>query len=114
MMGQRQFETKLYYQLSLDRLVPPDHLLRRLAAAVDFSFVRSLCQPFYSHTRQPSVDPGVIFKMRSWDTSTESPPKGGLRRRLVCIWLTAGSWATTATGDAGPQRSLQGARQAGQ
>jgi Transposase domain (DUF772) len=63
MMGQRQFETKLYYQLSLDRLVPQDHLLRRLAAAVDFSFVRSLCRPFYSHTGQPSVDPVVIFKM---------------------------------------------------
>jgi transposase len=63
MMGQRQFETKLYYQLSLDRLVPEDHLLRRIAAAVDFAFVRPLCRPFYSHTGQPSVDPVVIFKM---------------------------------------------------
>jgi transposase len=63
MMGQRQFEPKLYYQLSLDRLVPRDHLLRRLAAAVDFSLVRSFCRPFYSHTGQPSVDPVVIFKM---------------------------------------------------
>jgi transposase len=62
MMGQRQFETKLYYQLSLDRLVPPDHLLRRLAAAVDFSFVRSLGRPFYSHTGQPSVDPVRHFQ----------------------------------------------------
>jgi transposase len=63
MMGEQQFETKLYYQLSLDRLVPEDHLLRRIAAAVDFSFVRPLCRPFYSHTGQPSVDPVVIFKM---------------------------------------------------
>lgn len=63
MMGQRDFEAKLYYQLSLDRLVPQDHLLRRIAAAVDFSFVRPLCRPFYSHTGQPSVDPVVIFKM---------------------------------------------------
>jgi transposase len=63
MMGQRQFVTKLYYQLSLDRLVPEDHLLRRIAKAVDFSFVRPLCRPFYSHTGQPSVDPVVIFKM---------------------------------------------------
>jgi transposase len=63
MMGQRDFETKLYYQLSLDALVPQDHLLRRIAEAVDFSFVRPLCRPFYSHTGQPSVDPVVIFKM---------------------------------------------------
>jgi transposase len=63
MMGQRNFETKLYYQLSLDQLVPQDHLLRRIAEAVDFSFVRPLCRPYYSHTGQPSVDPVVIFKM---------------------------------------------------
>lgn len=63
MMGQREFETKLYYQLSLDRLVPEDHLLRRIATAVDLSFVRPICRPFYSHTGQPSVDPIVIFKM---------------------------------------------------
>ena len=63
MLGQRRFVTKLFYQLSLDQLVPQDHLLRQIAAAVDFSFVRPLCRPFYSHTGQPSVDPVVLFKM---------------------------------------------------
>jgi transposase len=63
MMGQREFQSKLYYQLSLDRLVPCDHLLRRIAEGVDFSFVRPLCRPYYSHTGQPSIDPVVIFKM---------------------------------------------------
>ena len=63
MMGERKFETKLYYNLSLDQLVPQDYLLRRIAAAVDFSFVRGLCRPFYSHTGKPSVDPVVLFKM---------------------------------------------------
>src|SRR5712691_5686174 len=63
MMGARKFETKLYYNLSLDRLVPRDYLLRQIADVVDFSFVRSLCRPFYSHTGQPSVDPVVLFKM---------------------------------------------------
>ncbi len=63
MMGQRRFESKLYYNLSLDQLVPQDHLLREIAARVDFSFVRLLCRPFYSHTGKPSVDPVVLFKM---------------------------------------------------
>ncbi len=63
MMGEREFGTKLYCQLSLDGLVPQDHLLRRIARAVDFAFVRRLCRPFYSHTGQPSVDPVVIFKI---------------------------------------------------
>src|SRR3990172_8674377 len=63
MMGKRDFETKLYYNISLDRLMPQDHLLRQIAGAVDFSFVRPLCRPYYSHTGQPSVDPVVLFKM---------------------------------------------------
>ncbi len=63
MMGGRRFAQKLSYQLSLDRLVPPGHLLRRIAETVDFSFVRPLCRPFYSHTGQPSVEPVVLFKM---------------------------------------------------
>ena len=62
MMGNHQFAPKLYYQLSLDRLVPQDHLLRQISAAIDFSFVYPLARPYYSHTGQPSVDPIVLFK----------------------------------------------------
>ena len=64
MMNQQpRFETKWYYGLFLDRLVPDDHLLRLISNAVDFSFIRPLCRPFYSHTGRPSVDPVVLFKM---------------------------------------------------
>ncbi len=62
MMGKRKFAPKLYYQLSLDHLVPKDHLLRRMAEAIDFSFIYPLARPHYSYTGQPSVDPVVIFK----------------------------------------------------
>jgi transposase len=63
MMGQRQFVPKLFYQFSLDSLVPETHLLKRIAAAVDFSFIRPLCRRDYSTTGQPSIDPVVLFKM---------------------------------------------------
>jgi transposase len=62
MTGRRQFAPKLYYQLSLDQLVPRSHLLRQIAEAIDFSFIYSLARPYYSHTGQPSVDPVVLFK----------------------------------------------------
>ena len=82
MLGQRDFDTKLYYyHLSLDRLVPEDHLLRRIAATVDFSFVRPLCRPYYSHTGQPSVDPVVIFKMMLIGYLYGIPPSGAWPRR---------------------------------
>ncbi|HEY9286854.1 MAG TPA: IS1182 family transposase [Candidatus Dormibacteraeota bacterium] len=63
MMGTKTVEPKLYLSFSLDGAVPRDHILRRLAAAVDFSFVAGLVRKFYSHTGQPSVDPVVIFKL---------------------------------------------------
>ena len=62
MMGQHQFTPKLYYELSLDRLVPRDHLLRQLSGAIDFSFVYPIARPYYSYTGQPSIDPIVLFK----------------------------------------------------
>jgi transposase len=62
MMGKRVFAPKLYYQLSLDQLVPQNHILRQIATAVDFSFVYPLAKSHYSYTGQPSVDPVVIFK----------------------------------------------------
>lgn len=63
MMGRKALIGKLYYQFSLEERVPEDHLLRRVASAVDFSFVRRMTERFYSHTGQPSIDPIIIFKM---------------------------------------------------
>src|SRR3989475_7883518 len=63
MMGQKAVEPKLYLSFSLDAAVPANHLVRRLAAAVNFSFVRGLVSRHYSHTGQPSVDPVVLFKL---------------------------------------------------
>ena len=59
MMGIHPFQVKVYYQLSLDDLVPKSHLLRRIADVIDFSFVYRLARPFYSHSGQPSIDPVV-------------------------------------------------------
>ena len=63
MMGQKDFAPKLFHSLSLSKLVPEGHLVRRLEEVFDLCFVRKLCAPFYSHTGQPSVDPVVVFKM---------------------------------------------------
>ena len=62
MMGKHRFTPKLYYELSLDRLVPEDHLLREISQAIDFSFIYPLARSYYSHTGQPSVDPIILFK----------------------------------------------------
>jgi hypothetical protein len=43
---------------SLDERISEDHLLRSVAKAVDFSFVRDLVRHTYSDTGAASVDPG--------------------------------------------------------
>jgi transposase len=63
MMGRKALAGKLFYQVSLEELVPAGHLVRRIAEAVDFGVARRLTTRFYSHTGQPSVDPIVLFKM---------------------------------------------------
>jgi transposase len=63
MMGQKIFTPKRLYAFNLEDRVPLDHLLRQVAAIVDFSFVRRLTARFYSHTGKPSIDPVVLFKM---------------------------------------------------
>jgi hypothetical protein len=45
MMGRHPFAVKIYYQLSLDDLVPKRHLLRRVTEASDFSFIYQLARP---------------------------------------------------------------------
>jgi transposase len=50
--------------LSLEDLVPEDHLYRRLEAPLDLSFVRRLVAPLYAKGGRPSVDPVVFFKLQ--------------------------------------------------
>jgi transposase len=63
MMGSKTFTPKGVYHLNLEERIPADHLLRRVAAVVDWSFVRRQTARFYSHTGKPSVDPVVLVKL---------------------------------------------------
>ncbi|MGC7931773.1 IS5/IS1182 family transposase, partial [Lysinibacillus sp. VIII_CA] len=49
--------------LTIDPLVPNDHLVRKLEAAIDFSFIYPLVEQLYSPNGRPSIDPVVLFKM---------------------------------------------------
>ena len=48
----------------IDELVPKEHLLRKIDAAVDFERVYEMVEPLYSEDNgRPSIDPVVLFKM---------------------------------------------------
>lgn len=50
--------------VSIDELVPGDHLLRKIERAVDFSFIRERVESLYcADNGRPAIDPVVLFKM---------------------------------------------------
>jgi transposase len=64
MMGARiGSQDRLFYEFDLEDVVPRDHLLRRIDAALDLSWLRAKLAPYYSHTGCPSVDPELMIRM---------------------------------------------------
>ena len=50
--------------ISIEELVPKDHLLRKIDSAIDFNFIYEKVEELYSSTTgRPSIDPVVLFKM---------------------------------------------------
>ncbi|WP_202078814.1 IS1182 family transposase [Caldalkalibacillus salinus] len=60
-------ENNLRHQLqvvTLDDLVPMDHLVRKIDQAIDFSFIYDLVEQYYSpNNGRPSIDPVVLIKI---------------------------------------------------
>src|ERR1041384_5143922 len=64
MMGHRQVEqAALFYEFSLERHVPTDHLLRSIDRFVELGEVRRELAPFSSNLGRPSVDPELMIRM---------------------------------------------------
>ena len=64
MIGERQVDqVALFYEFSLERHVPADHILRSIDRFVDLSDVRGHLAPFYSTTGRPSVAPELLIRM---------------------------------------------------
>jgi len=64
MMGQAVGrQDRLFYEFNLDERIPTNHLLRRIDAVLDLSWLRPELSPFYSHTGCPSIDPELMIRM---------------------------------------------------
>jgi transposase len=64
MMGEQLGrQDRLFYEFCLGDRVPGDHLLRRIDAVLDLSWLRTELAPYYSHTGCPSVDPELMIRM---------------------------------------------------
>jgi len=64
MMGHRQVEqATLFYEFSLERHIPTDHVLRSIDRFVELGELRRALAPFYSAMGRPSVDPELMIRM---------------------------------------------------
>src|SRR6516162_5563965 len=64
MMGERQVQQDaLFYEFSLERHVPTEHLLRSIDRFVELEGVRRELAPFYSEGGRPSIDPELMIRM---------------------------------------------------
>ena len=63
MQGRKTFEPKIFYELSLEGLVPQDDFYRKISQEVPFSFLYKSTSHYYGRCGQDSIDPVVFFKI---------------------------------------------------
>jgi transposase len=83
--------TLFSYHLDLESRVSPDHLLRRIAAALDLSFVLPAVRHCYGRSGHVSLDPRVIVKMLLllflYDVPSERELLEQIGVRLDFLWF---------------------------
>ncbi|MCA4793263.1 IS1182 family transposase [Myroides odoratimimus] len=63
MQGRKEFTPQLFYELSLDSLVPIDNYYRSVNQVLDLHFLYQSTQKYYGTQGQESIDPVVFFKI---------------------------------------------------
>ncbi len=64
MMGRlNRDQDQLFYSFNLDDAVPSDHLVRKIAAVLDLSWVHTELAGHYSNLGRPSIDPELMLRM---------------------------------------------------
>jgi transposase len=89
MLSRNSSKPALFQMVEMDRLVPSDHLLRKIDAVLDLSFVPDVVAECYSATRgRPSIDPelavrmmllGVLYDLSDRELCTEMQMHAGMR-----------------------------------
>jgi transposase len=49
--------------ISIDELVPQDHLVRKIDQAISFDFIYPIVESTYSTLGRPSIDPVILIKL---------------------------------------------------
>ena len=80
------------HMISIDDLVPQDHILRKIDTAIDFDFIYDEVEGMYSDFNggRPGIDPVSLFKIVMVQYLSAYAPCGRLSKKLKQIMRTAG------------------------
>ena len=64
MMGRlKSDQGQLFYEFRLGDVIPEDHLVRKIDASLDLTWLRGELAPHYSPMGRPSIDPVLMIRM---------------------------------------------------
>ncbi len=62
-MTRQKYKNDCIILSTIEDLVPKDHLVRKIDAGIDFTFIEELVKDLYSIAGRPSIPPIVLFKL---------------------------------------------------
>jgi transposase len=63
MLGNKDYQEKLFLSFSLSQRIPEDNFYRCLKQVLDLRFIRNMARPYYGTEGQKSIDPTVFFRL---------------------------------------------------
>ncbi|UWX68263.1 transposase [Empedobacter stercoris] len=85
MQGRKEFTPQLFYELSLERLVPPDNFYRRVNQALDLHFLYKSTQKYYGTQGQESIQKPLYDKMHEKLTQNKAYHRRLVKRRSATV-----------------------------
>ena len=85
MQGRKEFTPQLFYELSLERLVPPDNFYRRVNQALDLHFLYKSTQKYYGTQGQESIHKPLYDKMHEKLTKNKAYHRRLVKRRSATV-----------------------------
>ncbi|WP_286484411.1 MULTISPECIES: transposase [unclassified Empedobacter] len=85
MQGRKEFTPQLFYELSLERLVPPDNFYRRVNQALDLHFLYKSTQKYYGTQGQESIHKPLYDKMHEKLTQNKAYHRRLVKRRSATV-----------------------------
>ena len=91
MFNPKESSQSEYEFVSIDELVPDDHLLRKIDKYIDFSFLLEKICPYYSDDNGRPTDPFVLFKMMLigyiYGIRSERQLERDISTNVACRWF---------------------------